>query len=150
MTDNTSKDSSLPVEDEDGLPRYDAPPPRPEGSNIAGHAWDELNRAGAFTAEGDFYGGMTGRAVMDLVAVFVEQDHSGLSASLVADAFHRLVMFQPLGPLTDNPDEWMEVTDGLWQSRRQPEAFSRDGGATYRLNSDHDHDTIRTSERSKK
>lgn len=149
MTDNTSKDKPQPVEDEYGLPRYDAPPPRPEDSNIAEYAWDELNRAGAFTADTDFYGGMTGRAVMDLVAVFVEQDHSGLSASLVADAFHRLVMFKPLGPLTDDPDEWMEVTDGLWQSRRQPEAFSRDGGATYRLNSDHD-DTLRTSERSKK
>lgn len=149
MNNNTSKDATQPVEDEDGLPRYDAPPPRPrpEESNIAAYAWDELNRAGAFTADTDFYGGMTGRAVMDLVAVFVEQGHSGTSASLVADAFHRLVMFQPLGPLTDDPDEWMEVTDGLWQSRRQAEAFSRDGGLTYRLNSDRD--TIRTSERSK-
>ena len=145
MTDNTSKDKPQPVEDEDGLPRYDAPPPRPEESNIAKHAWDELNRAGAFTADTDFYGGMTGRAVMDLVAVFVEQGHSGGSASLVADAFHRLVMFQPLGPLTDDPDEWMEVTDGLWQSRRKPEAFSRDGGKTYHVNGEHD--TIRTSER---
>lgn len=148
MNNNTSKDATQPIEDEDGLPRYDAPPPRPEESNIAKHAWDELNRAGAFTADTDFYGGMTGRAVMDLVAVFVEQGHSGHSASLVADAFHRLVMFQPLGPLTDDPDEWMEVADGLWQSRRKPEAFSRDGGVTYRLNGDRD--TIRTSERSKK
>ena len=134
MNNNTRKDDPQPAEDD--LPRYDAPPPRPEGSNIAGHAWDELNRAGAFTAEGDFYGGMTGRAVMDLVAVFVEQGHSGMSASLVADAFHRLIMFEPLGPLTDDPDEWMEVTDGLWQSRRQSEAFSRDNGKTYRLNND--------------
>lgn len=123
----------------DAAPKqYTEPPPRPTGSNIAGHAWDELNRAGAFTAEYDFYGGMTGRAVMDLVAVFVEQGHSGMSGSLVADAFHRLVMFEPLGPLTDDPDEWVEVTDGLWQSRRQSEAFSRDGGKTYRLNGDRD------------
>ena len=60
---NTSKDSPQPIEGGHDLSSYDAPPPRPEGSNIAGHAWDELNRAGAFTAEGDFYGGMTGRAV---------------------------------------------------------------------------------------
>lgn len=145
MTDSIS---TKPIEDEDGLTSYDAPPPRPEGSNIAEYAWDELNRAGAFTADTDFYGGMTGRAVMDLVAVFVEQGHSGLSGSLVADAFHRLVMFEPLGPLTDDPDEWMEVTDGLWQSRRQAEAFSRDGGLTYRLNSDRD--TIRATQKSKK
>ena len=54
MTDNTSKDKPQPIDGGNDLPSYDAPPPRPEGSNIAGHAWDELNRAGAFTAEGAF------------------------------------------------------------------------------------------------
>ena len=141
---NTSKDSPQPIEGGHDLPSYDAAPPRPEGSNIARHAWDELNWAGAFTAEGDFYGGMTGRAVIDLVDVFVEQGHSGMSGSLVADAFHRLVMFKPLGPLTDDPDEWVEVADGLWQSRRQSHAFSKDGGKTYRLNDDRD--TLHTAE----
>lgn len=145
---NTSKDSPQPIEGGHDLHSYDAAPPRPEGSNIARHAWDELNRAGAFTAEGDFYGGMTGRAVMDLVDVFVEQGHSGMSGSLVADAFHSLVMFKPLGPLTDDPDEWMEVADGLWQSRRQSQAFSKDGGKTYHVTGEPD--TIRTSERSQK
>ena len=66
---NTSKDSTQPIEGGHDLPSYDAPPPRPEESNIAKRAWDELNRAGAFTADTDFYGGMTGRAVMDLVGV---------------------------------------------------------------------------------
>ena len=112
------------------------PPPRPTGSNIAGHAWDELDRAGLFTDDGDFYGGMTGRAVMDLVDVFVEQGHSGVSASIVIDILRRVVAFEPLSPLTDNPAEWEEVMDGLWQSRRQPRAFSKDGGKTYRLNDD--------------
>ena len=141
-----------PIDGGHDLPSYDAPPPRPEGSNIAGYAWDELNRVGAFTADTDFYGGMTGRAVMDLVAVFVEQGHSGTSASLVADAFHRLVMFQPLGPLTDDPDEWVEVADGLWQSRRKPEAFSRDGGKTYHVTGEPDtfRTTFRTTQRSEK
>ena len=43
------------------LTQYTEPPPRPTGSNIAGHAWDELDRAGLFTGDGDFYGGMTCR-----------------------------------------------------------------------------------------
>ena len=134
MSNNTGKETMQAVVAEDDLlPRYDTPPPRPEGSNIAAHAWDELNRVGLFTADGD-YGGMTGRAVMDLVAVFVEQGHSGSSGATVADVFHRLVMFEPLGPLTDDPSEWEEVADGLWQSRRKPSAFSRDGGSTYHLN----------------
>lgn len=136
--------SPQPIEGVHDLPSYDAAPPRPEGSNIARHAWDELNRAGAFTAEGDFYGGMTGRAVMDLVDVFVEQGHSGASASIVIDLLRRVLAFEPLGPLTDDPDEWMEVDDGLWQSRRQPRAFSKDGGKTYRLNGDRD--TLHTAE----
>ena len=112
------------------------PPTRPTGSNIACHAWDELNRAGLFTDAGDFYGGMTGRAVMDLVDVFVEQGHSGMSAAIVVDLLRRVLAFEPLSPLTDDPAEWEEVMDGLWQSRRQPRAFSQDGGKTYRLNDD--------------
>lgn len=95
------------------------------------------NRAGLFTADGDFYDG-SGHAVMSLVDVLVEQGHSGMSAAVVTDLFRRLVAFEPLGFLTDNPDEWCEVADGLWQSRRQSEAFSRDNGQTYRLNSDPD------------
>ena len=143
MTDPTST-----VPDSAGLPRFTEPPPRPTEGNLARHAWDELNRVGLFTADGDFYGGMTGRAVMSLIDVFCTQGHSGASASLVTDLFGQLVSFRLLSPLTDDPDEWCEVADGLWQSRREPEAFSRDGGATYRLNSDRD--TIRISERSKK
>ena len=135
---NTSKDSPQPIDGGHDLPSYDAPPPRPKGSNIADYAWNELNRAGLFTGDGDLYGGMTGRAVMDLVDVFVEQGHSGASSAVVAYAFHRLIMFEPLGPLTDDPDEWMKVADGLWQSRRQPRAFSQDGGKTYRLNDERD------------
>lgn len=122
-------------------------PTRPTGSNLACHAWDELDRAGLLTGDGD-YGGMIGRAVMDLVDVFVEQGHSGMSASIVIDILRRVLAFEPLSPLTDDPAEWMEVTDGLWQSRRQSQAFSQDGGKTYRLNDDRD--TIHTSERSKK
>lgn len=110
-------------------PRYTEPPARPEGSsNIARHAWDELNRAGLFTENG----GMIGRAVMDLVDVFVEQGHSGMSAGIVLDIFRRVVSVEPLTSLTDDPDEWRNVDgDNLWQSRRRPDAFSNDGGKTY-------------------
>ena len=116
------------------LPTYQEPPPRPTDANIGAHAWEELNRLNLFTADGDFYGGMLGRAVMDLVNVFAGQGHSGMSAALAADAFHNLDIYEHLGPLTDDPDEWLEVADGLWQSRRKSSAFSRDGGLTYTVN----------------
>lgn len=47
---------------------------------------------------------------------------------------------------TDDPGEWEEVGDGLWQSHRKPFAFSRDGGATYTLTGERD--TVHVSEKS--
>lgn len=105
-------------------------PTRPTDGNIAKHAWDELNRAGMFDADSD-YGGMLGGAVMELVTVFAGQNHSGASAWLAADLFRRLIALEPLSDLTDDPTEWHEVADGLWQSRRDSAAFSHDGGKTY-------------------
>ena len=122
-------------------------PPRPTEGHLAQHAWDELDRAGLFDRASDYEGAL-GVAVMELVHVFARHGHSGASAAAATHLFSELVAFRPLSPLTNDPDEWVEVADGLWQSRREPEAFSRDGGATYRLNSDRD--TIRASERSKK
>ena len=149
MSDNTAGLGRVPEEQKAAydaaltehtanLTTYDTPPPRPADGNLARHAWDELNRAGAFTAEGDFYGGMLGRAVLELVEKFADQGHSGMSGALVRDAFYRLVNFDPLGPLTDDPGEWQEVADGLWQSCRKSDAFSHDGGKTYYTLDDRD------------
>ncbi|MFF7631421.1 hypothetical protein [Streptomyces cyaneofuscatus] len=51
----------------------------------------------------------------------------------------RLLRFQPLTDLTDDPAEWIDRhAEGmtpipLWQSNRNSEAFSTDGGKTYYL-----------------
>ena len=136
-------DNTEPIPaDDDGLPRYTEPPPRPTESNIARHAWDELDRAGLFTADGDFYGGMLGRAVLELVEVFAAQGHSGMSAGIVTDMFGKLARFKALSDLTSDPSEWIEVGPGVWQSRRQADAFSRDGGKTWRRNGDPRHEMI--------
>ena len=47
-----------------------------------------------------------------------------------------LTQFQPLSPLTNDPDTWIDrsATSGerpLWQSSRDPDAWSRDDGVTY-------------------
>jgi hypothetical protein len=47
-----------------------------------------------------------------------------------------LTQFKPLTPLTDDPTQWIDrsATSGerpLWQSSRDPDAWSRDDGATY-------------------
>jgi hypothetical protein len=108
----------------------------------------ELDKAGLFSKDSD-YEGMLGNAVMDLMKVFASQGHSGFSAQLTRQLFNLVSDYKPLSPLTDNPDEWMEVGDqmpprtpsgegSVWQSRRNPEAFSEDGGKTYYLLSDMD------------
>lgn len=126
MTDN---DPSART-DEHGLTYYVRAPERPTEGNLAKHAWDELDRAGLFDRDSD-YDGMLGRAVMDLVNVFVGQEHSGASAYIVSALFVDLVQFKPLSPLTDAADEWFQHDDSLWQSTRRADAFSADGGKTY-------------------
>jgi hypothetical protein len=110
----------------------------PAGSNLVQHAETELRAQGLFEQDSD-YDGMLGQAVMELIVLFASQRHSGYSAGMTLDLFKRLASFEPLSPLTDNPEEWMEVSSGLvdrnepplWQNRRQATAFSNDGGKTY-------------------
>lgn len=108
----------------------------------------ELERAGLFAKDSD-YNGMIGEAVKELLLVFQKQGHSGHSAQRTAAIFHSLVKGEPLSPLTDSPDEWSEVSDGIFQSNRvsfvfidkneedkrpytiEGKAFSDDGGQSY-------------------
>jgi len=94
------------------------------------HAEYELKLAGVGNQDSD-YGGMLYDAVMDLIREFSKQGHSGMSASMTLAMFDKLARFDALTDVTDNPDEWMEFTDGKWQSRRSSSKFSSDGGKTY-------------------
>ncbi len=106
-------------------------------SNFTDYAKEELTRAGLFDKDSD-YEGMIGKAVSELVDVFSKQGHSGFSASLTIEIFSRVANYKPLTPLSTDPTEWNNVAewgDGdMWQSRRDSEVFSIDGGKTaYRL-----------------
>ena len=105
----------------------------------------ELAKAGLFDKDSD-YDGMIGQSVMALMKVFANQGHSGFSAQLTRAVFDKLVNFKPLSPLTNDSKEWNIIegddprnppnTPTCWQSRRNPEAFSEDGGKMYYLLSD--------------
>jgi hypothetical protein len=43
---------------------------------LINHAQTELQMLGLFDEKEDFYGGMTGKAVMELMEVFSNQEHS--------------------------------------------------------------------------
>jgi hypothetical protein len=103
-----------------------------EDGNLVRHARRELALLGEDpdTIEG----------YIQVIRAFSKMGHSGGSASIAIPTINRLLQFGNLRPITDNPDEWNHVTDaeheppaGLWQSARNPEAFSHDGGKTYYL-----------------
>lgn len=104
-------------------------------STLIEHAKIELERIKAFDGEGDFYGGMTGKAVMELIETFSEQGHSGASAPMVIKLFSKLAMYETLGPLTGEDDEWNKFDYGsqiLYQNKRNSAVFKDvDGSVTY-------------------
>jgi len=109
--------------------------------SLVDHARRELELAGLFDSNSD-YGGMLGNAIMKMVELFAEEGHSGASAAMTIAVLEKLLRFKPLTPLTNDPDEWMCVSEMMghetWQSRRNSEAFSNDGGVTYYLLDDHE------------
>ena len=99
------------------------------------HAKLELEIAGLLDEEGDFYGGMTGKAVLELMEIFANQGHSGMSAPIVADLFKRLANHEPLGPITGDVNEWTQLDYGddlKYQNKRESGLFKySDGRVAY-------------------
>jgi hypothetical protein len=98
-------------------------------SNLVNHAKLELELLG----EGDWIKS----SVLKCVEAFSDAGHSGSSAEHTIYLLERLLRFQNLTPLTDRPQEWMEVgihgDVTVWQNMRNSEAFSHDGGKHYYL-----------------
>lgn len=72
-------------------------------------------------------------SIIDAISEFAKYGHSGGSASVAIPMLNALLQFKNLTPLTDDILEWNEVGPDTWQSNRNPEAFSDDGGKTYTL-----------------
>ena len=104
-------------------------------SNLVNHARRELEQIGEEPETIEGY--------LKVIQAFADMGHSGGSASVAIPVIHELLQFKNLGPITDNPDEWMHVGEaqwgepgGVWHNIRNGEAFSHDGGKTYYLLSD--------------
>ena len=102
-------------------------------SNLTEHAKFELTKAGYFDEKKDFYGGMTGNAVLELVEVFAKQGHSGMSAPMVILLFSKVANFEPISPIKCDDDEWAEDSDGTFQNKRLSSVFKdgKDGRPYY-------------------
>jgi hypothetical protein len=105
-----------------------------ESSGLQQHALHELTLAGLLDEKSD-YDGMLGRAALEIIKLFSGQGHSGASAYATIDIVTRLMRYEPLTPLTSRPEEWTHVGaekgGPIYQSKRSPSTFSRDGGKTW-------------------
>jgi len=95
-------------------------------SNLIEFAETELRLAGFFD-----YDGAIGEAVMELIKVFAEQEHSGMSASRCRQLFNKVAAYETLTPITDELDQWIEVDGkGLFQHKRCSNVF-KDANGSY-------------------
>ena len=106
-------------------------------SNLIAHAEEEMRRAGLYDADAD-YGGMIPEAVMKLVRALASDGHSGGSHGITMAIFNQVANFKTLTPITNDPTEWVNVSEycgndskPVWQNRRDGTNFSNDGGKTY-------------------
>ena len=106
-------------------------------SNLVVHAHRELELIGE---DPD-----TIRGYLRVIQAFADMGHSGGSASVAIPTINRLLQFKNLAPLTDDPDDWIEVGYGLWQNRRCSSMFSEDGGRSY-TNVDDDEKVVHFSQ----
>jgi hypothetical protein len=102
-------------------------------SNLSQHARRELRLAGYDENSDDVLDRTIYDTTLEIVRAFEKNNHSGYSAEGHTRMIEKLLRFQPLTELTDDPAEWSQDTlvDGTWQNRRRPDAFSDDGGKTY-------------------
>ena len=110
------------------------------------HAKEELKYAG-FNIEApdkekfdsdDDYNNACAKSAYKLLETFCEEEHSGLSAQITLSLFDKLVRWQNLTPLSNNPDEWLDISEyegkpegSSFQSKRCSSCFSNDGLKTY-------------------
>jgi hypothetical protein len=68
---------------------------------------------------------------LELLKVFSEQGHSGMSAPYAIALFEKLASWKPIAPLTGEDDEWNDVGEGTWQNKRNSSVFKKEDGQAY-------------------
>ena len=68
---------------------------------------------------------------LELLKVFSEQGHSGMSAPFAIKLFETLANWKPIAPLTGESHEWTEVGPDVWQNKRASNVFKGEDGRAY-------------------
>lgn len=105
-------------------------------SNLITHALDEFRATGWITEYGKSADDLNRDMCNDVLALlelFADQGHSGFSAPIAIDLFTKLAKFEPLGPLTGEDWEWVDVAEEsgypLYQNKRASHVFKNNEGA---------------------
>lgn len=61
--------------------------------------------------------------ILKVVEAFAEYGYSGYSASYAIDIIEKLLRYSFITPLTGADDEWCEVTEGVFQNKRDSRVF---------------------------
>jgi hypothetical protein len=108
---------------------------------LSEHARAELQRAGEFDRDIAFATAIM--AAVCVVDAFVISEQ--LAPGEIAGPLSLLLRHGTLTPLSDEPAEWDDRSGptgrAIWQNRRNPAAFSHDGGLTYFLVTEKRRDT---------
>jgi len=105
-------------------------------SNLANRAYKELCLIGMLSGE---YNSEISKCILDLCELFGTQGHTGFTAPYVIDLFTKLANNKALSPLTNNPDEWEDMSEysddvpgTLYQNKRDCTVFSYDQLKTWK------------------
>lgn len=105
-------------------------PKESEESNLVKHARHELTLIGEDDDVINWY--------ILVIREYASFGHSGGSHFATLPVLTKLLNFQPLTPITNDPREWMHHGEdvwgqagGVWQNKRDGRMFSTDGGLTY-------------------
>lgn len=93
---------------------------RAQPGNTLRHAERELPHIGT-----DEMGLLMAEQLKELVLVFSTHGHSGFSASYATSVLQKLLKHEPITPLTGEPSEWNEVSDGVFQNNRCSRVFKQ-------------------------
>lgn len=105
--------------------------PAEASGNLYSHAKTEMD---IVWPESDEMQDMMKQNLLDLIAVFSAQGHSGYSANYLTANLNPLMKFEPLGPLTGNENEWttLDYSDEMVaQNKRDSRVFKRGDGSAY-------------------
>lgn len=96
--------------------------------SIISHATEELARVN--------FGEEDSNIMIGLLKTFLEHWDSGGAVWAALPIFCKLMMGQPLSPLTGADDEWMEVSTKMFQNRRCSSVFKNVPGYAYDISTD--------------